>query len=66
MAYSVEKDLEQMDKRKKRVAKSGRKRQDKIAEKEKAKEKENWAQKLKRSVQMILQGENYKVPKKKK
>jgi len=69
MAYSVEKDLEQMDRRKKAVAKTGKKRQDKIAaKKKKAKKKpeENWATRLKTSVQMLLQGENYKAPKKKK
>ncbi len=71
MAYSVEKDLENMDRKKKAIAKSGKKRQDKIAAKKKGKKKkkpaeDNWATRLKTSVQMLLKGEDYVSPAMKK
>jgi hypothetical protein len=54
--YNLEKDIASLSRR-------GRKK--KPAEK-KTKEKENWASALKRNVQMLLKGKNYKAPKKKK
>ncbi len=79
MAYSVEKDLEQMGRKNKASAKRGDARRAKLKakakpkakakakpKKKKGETKENWAQRLKRNVQMMLKGEKYKVPDKKK
>ena len=73
MAYSVEKDLERMGRRKKAVAKTGKKRQDRIAKEKKGKAKkakraseETWVERLKRKTQMLLKGKDYKSPAMKK
>jgi uncharacterized protein Yka (UPF0111/DUF47 family) len=70
MAYSVEKDVERMDKIQKAKGKAGKAKRAKAAAKKKAKakgeKKENWADRLKRNVQMMLKGSKYKVPAKKK
>jgi hypothetical protein len=68
MAYNLEKDIDRMDKKQKAKAKAGAADRKKRAAKKtaKSKPKENWAQRLKRQTQMLLQGENYKAPAKKK
>jgi hypothetical protein len=67
MAYSVEKDIENISrKRKKKSAKKRAGNEAFAKKKKKAKEKETWVSSLKRNVQMMLKGKNYKAPKKKK
>ncbi len=62
--YSLEKDIESFDKKKKATAKYGAARQARMKKKAAAKPEENWATRLKRKVKMMLQGEKYKAPKK--
>ncbi len=54
--YSLEKDIEHLGKRHEKAR----------AKLKPKKKKEDWVARLKRQVQMMLQGKHYKVPKKKK
>jgi hypothetical protein len=63
--YSLEKDIESLGKRGRKKGAKKRAANKKFKE-GKGKEKENWASKLKRNVQMLLKGSKYKAPKKKK
>ena len=57
--YSVEKDIESLGKRHKKAASKLQ------GKKKKAKPQEDWVDRLKRNVKMLLKGKKYKAPKKK-
>lgn len=66
MAYSVEKDLANMSKRKKKVAAKGKEKQ-KVAKKKRTKSpksKENWVERLKRKTHELLKGDKAYADKK--
>jgi hypothetical protein len=63
--YDLEKDIESLGKRGRKKGAKKRAANKKFKEGQ-VKAKENWASKLKRNVQMLLKGKNYKVPAKKK
>ena len=62
MAYNLEKDIEHLQTRHKKAAEKLKPKK----KKKKVKSKENWVQRLKRQTQMLLQGDKYKAPAKKK
>jgi hypothetical protein len=57
--YNLEKDVKHLQTRRKKAA-------EKLQPKKKAKKEENWADRLKRNVQMMLKGKGYQASKDKK
>jgi hypothetical protein len=65
--YNLEKDIESLGKRGRKSGAKKRAANEKFRkDKSKKDEKGNWVSNLKKNVQMMLKGKNYKVPKKKK
>ena len=66
MAYDLEKDIKSLGKRGRKKGAKKRAANKKFREdKDKKKAKGDWVDRLKRNVQMLLKGKNYKVPAKK-